>query len=104
MQERRTTQRFRVDLKVRWETLNAEGRGAICDFSSSGCFVLTGGNVKAGELTRLELVLNDDVATLWGQVVYSVREMGFAIRFVFRREADKSSINQLIETMNPTAV
>jgi len=104
MQERRTTQRFRVDLKVRWETLNAEGRGAICDFSSSGCFVLTGGDVKAGELARLELVLNDDVATLWGQVVYSVSEMGFAIRFVFRREADKSSINHLIETMNPTAV
>jgi hypothetical protein len=104
MQERRTTQRFRVDLKVRWETLNAEGRGAICDFSSSGCFVLSGGDVKAGEMVRLELVLKDDVATLWGQVIYSVREMGFAIRFVFGSEEETQSIKRLIEGMEQAAV
>lgn len=104
MQERRARQRFRVDLKVRWETLKAEGRGSVCDLSSSGCFILTGDDVKAGELTRLELVFDDDVATLWGQAIYNVSEMGFAVRFLFGNKGDTNFLDHLVARMNPTSV
>ena len=104
MQERRATQRFRVDLRVRWETLQSQGRGSVCDLSSSGCFVLTSDDVRAGELVRFEVVLNDQVVPLWGQVIYRISEMGFAVRFVFEGEDDERFLNQLIETMNPTSV
>src|SRR5580765_4285384 len=81
MQERRSAERFRANLKVRWQSLMTQGRGAVCDLSASGCFVLTGGQVTPRELIRLELIEGDEVTTLWGQVAYRVNEMGFALRF-----------------------
>src|ERR1043166_3113463 len=83
MQEKRASPRFQVDLNVRWESLKSNGRGAISDLSSSGCFVLTGGDVTAGELVRLQISSRDRLADVWGLIVYAISEMGFALRFVF---------------------
>jgi hypothetical protein len=98
MQERRAAKRLRANINVRWETLKTQGRGAVSDLSSSGCFVLTGGEVAPRELTRMDLSLPDQVMTFWGNVVYAVSEMGFAVRFVFETEADKESLERLIKT------
>ena len=99
MQERRRAERFHANVRVRWETLKAQGRGDVCDLSSSGCFVLTGGEVVRGELARLELMLAGDVTTLWGNVVYNINEMGFAVRFVFGSEADEQIIERVIRNV-----
>lgn len=96
MQEQRAAPRFLVDLNVRWETLKSEGRGAVSDLSTSGCFVLTGGEVIAGELTRLQIASDRQVAIAWGQVIYAISEMGFAVRFVFGGEDEKESLNKII--------
>src|SRR5262245_44892911 len=98
MQDRRDTPRFRTNLTVRWESLTQQGRGAICDLSSSGCFVLTGGEVTPRELIRLELI-TEKRTTLWGRVVYHISEMGFAVRFVFGNEADKRIVSSLIAAL-----
>ena len=99
MQERRAAERFRTDFPVRWEGLRDQGRGEICDLSALGCFVLTGAEVRPGELIRLEINFPQETALVWGQVVYSVAEMGFALRFAFAEEADFRSLRQLIESM-----
>ena len=96
MQEQRAAPRFRVDLNVRWETLKSQGRGAVSDLSTSGCFVLTGGEFTTGELTRLQITSDRQVAIAWGQVIYAISEMGFAIRFVFGGEDEKESLNKII--------
>ena len=83
MQERRRANRLRTDIKVRWETLKTQGRGLVCDLSASGCFVLSGGEVTQGELARLDLAISDELVTVWGNVVYTINEMGFAVRFLF---------------------
>ena len=100
MQERRAAERFRIDLHARWEALRAQGRGAVCDLSVLGCFVLTSAEVKPGELIRLEINFPKEIALLWGQVVYSVAEMGFALRFAFAEEAHSRSLHQLIDGMH----
>jgi c-di-GMP-binding flagellar brake protein YcgR len=97
MQERRAAKRVRANINVRWETLKTQGRGAVFDLSSSGCFVLAGGEVTPRELARMELALTDQVAIFWGNVVYTISEMGFAVRFVFASEADKESLERMIE-------
>ena len=98
MQERRTAERVRLNLRTRWETLMTQGRGTVCDLSSTGCFVLSGGEVNPGELTRLEIHFPEDIATLWGEVVYSIAEMGFAIRFKFAGESERRALDKLIES------
>ena len=96
MEERRSAQRLRANISVRWETLKTQGHGSVCDLSASGCFVLTGGEVNPQELVRMNTALPEEIATLWGNIVYVIGEMGFAVRFVFGSEADKRLIERLV--------
>lgn len=96
MQERRTAERVRASLNARWEGLFSQGRGAICDLSRGGCFVLAGGEVTSGELLRLEIVLPDQIALVWGHVVYAIAEMGFALRFAFNSDDEMAALAGLI--------
>jgi len=100
MQERRTAERIRLDLTTRWEGLRTQGRGAVSDLSSTGCFVLSGGEVSAGELIRLQISFPRNVRVVWGRVVYAVAEIGFALRFVFGDDADKHALDRLIGTLS----
>ena len=100
MQERRAAERLRIDLKVRWEALQTQGRGAVCDLGSLGCFVLTSADVKPGDLIRIEIEFPQEIASLWGHVVYTVAEIGFALRFAFADEAERHSLSRLVESLN----
>jgi len=100
MQERRTAERVRLNLNARWEGLRTQGRGAVSDLSSTGCFVLSGGQVTNGELIRLQIDFPAEIGTVWGQVVYSVAEIGFALRFGFENQDDKRMLARLIDSLN----
>jgi len=100
MQERRTAERVNLNLRARWEGLRTQGRGAVSDLSSTGCFVLSGGEVTVGELIRLEINFPAEPATVWGRVVYSVAEIGFALRFAFGNEDDRRALDRLIEPLS----
>ena len=100
MQERRAAERLRIDLNARWEALRTQGRGAISDLSSLGCFVLTSGKVKPGELIRLEVNFPQETVSLWGQVIYAVAEIGFATRFAFGAEDEQHFLEGMIKSLN----
>jgi len=99
VQERRQAERFRLNLPARWESLLATGRAAICDLSATGCFVLSAGRINPNELIRLEIQFPNQLVLLWGQNVYTVPEMGFAIRFVFSEENESRAVSKLIEEL-----
>ena len=99
MEERRKADRLRTNINVRWETLTTQKRNTVYDLSSSRCFILTDDEIMPHELIRMELSLPDDWLTLWGHVVYTISEMGFAVRFVFGSGADQESINQIIRNL-----
>ena len=99
MQERRQAERFRLSLQARWESLLAEGRGAVCDLSATGCFVLAAAELKPGELVRVEVQFPNHLVFVWGQIVYGVAEMGFAVRFVFSEENEARALRKLIEKL-----
>ena len=73
-----------------------QGRGAVSDLSSTGCFVLSGGQVTAGELIQLQIDFPRNVEAVWGRVVYSVADIGFALRFAFGGEEEQRALSQLI--------
>ncbi len=103
MEERRSANRLRTNINVRWESLQTQGRGSVCDLSATGCFVLSGGDVNAGELIRMQFVLNDEIATLWGQLIYIVNEMGFAVRFVFASD-DEQRLRRLLDDLSRSEI
>src|SRR5918998_533126 len=80
--ERRLAERFKVNIRARWEGSRARREGTVTDISTAGCFVLTEDiGVERRELVKLELLLPGGVITLWGQVVYKADEIGFGVYF-----------------------
>lgn len=97
MNERRKAQRIRVNLKARWEGVVARQEGSLVDLSAGGCFVLTDDKVKLNELIRIEIELyKDNWIYLWGEVIYQIREMGFALRFTGTEDEDYGALAEYI--------
>lgn len=93
LQERRRSERFRGNLDMRWEGILARQSGTLVDVSISGCFILTPDDVREQELVRLEIMAPTGRAIyLWGEVIYKIPEMGFALRFT---GADPTATNML---------
>src|SRR5882757_7550244 len=96
-QDRRDSKRFSADVKARWHGLLATREGNISDISTSGCFILTGGEVSPGELVSLEIDLPGLLRLqLWGKVVYHIADMGFAVRFKDLSITDTTLLGRLI--------
>jgi hypothetical protein len=98
MSERRKAERVKVSIDVHWEGTVAQCAGTLVDLSVSGCFILTSDLVTEGELIRLELrTPTGGSLYLWGEVVYKIEEMGFALRFTRLGDAEREKLGLLIE-------
>lgn len=80
--ERRLTERYKVNIRARWEGPRARREGVVTDISTAGCFILTEDiGVERRELIKIELILPGGVVTLWGHIIYKADEIGFGVRF-----------------------
>jgi PilZ domain len=96
--ERRNSLRVPTNLTAQWHGLLARSEGTIADLSSTGCFVLTGGDASPGELISLRISIPGVMhLQVWGKVVYQIEEMGFALRFKDLSTTDQTLLNRLIE-------
>lgn len=98
MKERRKKDRVKVDLKVTWEGARTQLQGSIVDLSTSGCFILSDDRVRVGELLRV-IIHPPGRSTLciWGEVVYQIPEMGFAVNFTSADEEDMSQLRSIVK-------
>ena len=80
--ERREVERYKVNLRARWQGRRAARDGMVTDISTAGCFVLADDLlVERGELVKVELLLPAGVVALWGHVIYTAEEIGFGVRY-----------------------
>jgi hypothetical protein len=95
--ERRSVERYRVNLRARWTGRHGARDCVVTDISTAGCFVLTGDLIERGELVRIELLLQSGVVTLWGHVIYTAEEIGFGVRFSsFFPEEDRRKLKLVV--------
>ena len=98
IEERRANERVRANLPARWEGVLASREGQVTDLSQTGCFVVTKADVQPKELIRLEVEMETGRRLyLWGEVVYIVEEIGFALRFTGTEETELRMLAALIE-------
>ena len=90
----RRAERVRVNIKVRWEGVLEQKEGTLVDLSINGCFILTAHLVQTGELIRLEM---ENSLVVWGEVIYQIEEMGFALRFNAATSEEAQQIARLIQ-------
>jgi tryptophan 2,3-dioxygenase len=96
--ERRQAPRAKVNLRARWEGDLGQHEAEVTSLSKSGCFVLSGGKVKAKELIRLELMLpNEETIHLWAEVVEEADEIGFALRFTSSEEMYQTKLEKFLQ-------
>jgi len=97
IEERRSQERVCVRLDARWEGVLARREGTVVDISPAGCFILTADEVQPRELIRLEISLpTGRHLYLWGEVVYTAADMGFALRFTGCDEVELKMLEELV--------
>jgi hypothetical protein len=81
--ERRADPRYKVSFSVslmREESPEVEGE--VTELSAGGCFVESDVDVREGDLVKLRFdVPRHGDLTVWGNVVFWVRDTGFGVRF-----------------------
>ena len=95
--DRRDHKRRNVSIDVEWENSHGRLTGTLCDLSEAGCFVLCSGEVNSGDAVTLLLPLGDGMKVqVVGEVRNQVAEIGFALRFIDRTEAQTDVITGLM--------
>jgi hypothetical protein len=95
--DRREVFRYAAQIEISWENLAGTERGMISDISRKGCFVLCSGEVVDGENIKLSFPReNGKIFILWGEVVYHVYEIGFAVRFIELGSAEQRFLECLL--------
>lgn len=98
IEERRASERVRANLPARWEGVLTSREGTVSDLSTNGCFVVTKAEVQPKELIRLEVETETGRRLyLWGEVVYAMDEIGFALRFTGTEETELKMLEALVD-------
>ena len=98
--DRRGAARHHINFEAWWEGVLTRRAGTVVDISTTGCFILTGDDVQPKELIRLEMTLpSGELVCLWGEVVYAVSEMGFALRFTGTDEDEQAALASLLNCL-----
>jgi hypothetical protein len=98
--DRRQQERFALEQNVSWESSSGRLDGTISDISSTGCFVLSAGDVEDGDRVRIDIpLIAGGTVSLWGDVVNHVYEIGFGVRFVGLTEAQQTYLERFTETL-----
>lgn len=95
--DHRRTPRTSLILDVQWVTSGAIEPGTISDISLTGCFILSGGPVRLGEPVWINIKMPyGEQAVLFGEIVYHLADIGFAVQFVKFGDSETRFISYLI--------
>lgn len=98
-EDRRSKDRFNVDIDIEWEGLVGRRPGTISDISFGGCFVMCSAEVDDGETVKIFLPLADGMRVqFWGEIVNHIFEIGFGMRFIEVSEPQKEIILSIVSS------
>ena len=95
--ERRRSQRKRLLLDARWESMANSHQARVDDVSLGGCFVDTLGRVELNEAVNLEIQLpSGEWLALQGHVASYQPGVGFGMSFTSLSKAETLALKRLI--------
>ena len=97
--ERRSSQRKRILLEAKWESMSATHEARVDDVSMGGCFVDTFGRVELGEEVDLQIQVPSGAwLALHGRVATFQPGVGFGLSFTSLTEDQTAQLKELIAT------
>ncbi|HEX7770868.1 MAG TPA: PilZ domain-containing protein [Pyrinomonadaceae bacterium] len=98
-QERRRSERKRVLLEAKWESMSRTHEARVDDVSLGGCFVNTFGRVELHETVNLQILLpSGEWLPLQGEVASYQPGVGFGLAFTSLSEAETEVLKELLLT------
>ncbi|HJP92513.1 MAG TPA: PilZ domain-containing protein [Pyrinomonadaceae bacterium] len=98
--ERRSSQRKRILLEAKWESMSRKHEARVDDISLGGCFVNTYGKVELGEPVNLEMRLpSGEWLPLRGIVASYQPGVGFGMSFTSLSKAEVATLRELMLTV-----
>jgi len=98
-QERRSSQRKRILLDAKWESMSRTHEARVDDVSLGGCFVNTYGHVEPAEEINLQILLpSGEWLPLDGRVASCQPGVGFGMAFTSLSAAKRAVLQELIAT------
>lgn len=96
--ERRSVNRYQVQVDVEWQTEGDRRPGTLSDVSLDGCFVLSSADVTDGEPVRIFVPLADGMKVEFsGRITNHVFEIGFGARFDKISAAQRDLLARLVQ-------
>ena len=94
--ERRTDERFKVNLATRWDGMSGTHEARIEVISLGGCFVNTSGRVEIDEVISLDIRLpSGEWLRLRGEVASQQPGLGFGLLFTFLTQDEEQALREL---------
>lgn len=98
--ERRNSNRKRILLEARWESMSRRHEARVDDISLGGCFVNTFGRVELKEAVELEIQLpSGEWLPLRGHVASYQPGVGFGLSFTELTDEEISGIRELMSSV-----
>ena len=98
-EERRRSERKRVLLEAKWESMSHTHEARVDDVSLGGCFVNTFGRVEPHETVSIQLLLpSGEWLPLQGEVASYQPGVGFGLAFTSLSEAETEVLQELLLT------
>jgi hypothetical protein len=95
--ERRTSQRKRILVEAKWESMSNTHEARVDDVSLGGCFVNTFGRVEPNEAVNLQIKLpSGEWLPLRGRVASYQPGVGFGISFTSLSKNETAALKGLI--------
>src|SRR5215217_1495916 len=96
-EERRSSQRKRLLLEAKWESMSRTHEARVDDVSVGGCFVNTYGHVELNEKINLQMELpSGEWLSLSGRVASYQPGVGFGMSFDSQSEDELATLEQLL--------
>jgi PilZ domain len=97
--ERRRSERKRILLEAKWESMSRTHEARVDDISLGGCFVNTFGRVEPDEMVNLQIQLpSGEWLPLQGQVASYHPGVGFGLAFTSLSEEEIAVLKELMAT------
>lgn len=98
-EERRRSERKRVLLEAKWESMSHTHEARVDDVSLGGCFVNTFGRVEPHETVSIQLLLpSGEWLPLQGEVASYQPGVGFGLAFTSLSEEETKVLQELLLT------
>ena len=98
-EERRSSQRKRILLEAKWESMSHTHEARVDDVSLGGCFVNTFGHVEPDEEVNLQIQLpSGEWLRLQGRVASYQPGVGFGIAFTSLSKGKSAVLKELLAT------